>query len=341
MKTLVTGANGLLGANVVRELLQRGRQVRVFVRKGSDLRSLQGLAIEMSYGDLLDEESVNKAVKGCDHVIHAGGRTPDCHSSFEDYLRVNVKGTQNVVRAVERFHVQRMVYVSSCCVFGGGTQEEPGTELSEFTGFRFNSGYINSKYIALQWVLAEVEKKGLPVVVVNPTIMLGPYDVRPTSGEIILRVLRQKYQLFPASGKNFIDVRDAAGATCNALTRGMPGECYLLASENLRFSALFEKINAVFGNTHWKIRVPGSILKCAGLAGNAWRALTRAQVPLTYSNSRQLAVEAYFSGEKALRELGLSVRPIDEAIRDAITWFILNGYLGKGEPERAPLPAVA
>ena len=341
MKTLVTGANGLLGANVARELLRRGHQVKALVRRGSDLRSLQGLPVEMFYGDLLDQESVNQAVIGCEYVIHAGGKTPDHRSPFENYLRVNVTGTQHVVRAVEKSPVKSMVFVSSCCVFGGGSLEEPGTELSEFTGFRYNSGYINSKYLAQQWVLAEVEKKGLPIVVVNPTIMLGPYDAHPSSGEIILRVIRQKYPLCPVSGKNFIDVRDAAEATCNALTRGLPGECYLLASENLSFSALFEKINNVIGNSQWKWHVPGGLLKCAGLLGNAWKAITRTPLPLTYSQSLQLSTEAYFSGEKARRELGLRWRPVDGAIRAAISWLPMDGYLGSIEPLDAPLPAAA
>ncbi|MDX1778712.1 MAG: NAD-dependent epimerase/dehydratase family protein [Thermodesulfobacteriota bacterium] len=341
MKTLVTGANGLLGANLVRELLNRGQQVRAFVRRGSDLRNLQGLNVEFYYGDLLNEESVLEAVSDCDYVIHSGGKTPDYHSSFEDYARVNVTGTKHVVNAVEKAGIKRMVFVSSCCVFGGGSLEEPGTELSEFTGFKFNSGYINSKYLAQQWVLSEIEKKGLPIVIVNPTILLGPYDSRPSSGEIILRVLRQKFQVCPDAGKNFIDARDAAIATCNALTKGIPGESYLLASENLTFRELFERINTVFGNQRWKMMIPGAIIKCAGLLGNAMRAITRWDVPLNFCNSRQLATNSYFSAEKAVRELDLPQHSIDDAINDAISWFAVNGYLGHHQEGEPVFPAAA
>jgi dihydroflavonol-4-reductase len=341
MKTLVTGANGLLGANLVRELLNRGQQVRAFVRRGSDLRSLRGLNVELFYGDLLNEQSVLEAVKGCDFVIHAGGKTPDNHSVFEDYEKVNVRGTMHVVRAMEKVGIKRMVYVSSCCVFGGGSLKDPGTELSEFTGFKYNSGYINSKYVAQQWVLAEIEKKSLPIVIVNPTILLGPYDVNSSSKGIILRMLSKRYQMFPAAGKNFIDARDAAVAVCNALKRGIPGESYLLASENLTFKALYKKITHAFGMPYWHAQIPRAIVNCAGLIGNLVRLLTGKDIPLNYCHSRQLATSAYFSAEKAVRDLGLPQRPVDDAIRDAIDWFATIGYLRPLHPKVTELPAAA
>ena len=340
MKTLVTGANGFLGANLVRELLVRGESVRALVRKGTDIQNLQGLDAELFFGDLLDEGSMLKAARGCTRVIHAAGKMPDYCSDFEEYSRINVAGTRNVVQAAEKAGVQRIVHVSSCCVFGGGSREDPGTELSEFTGFRFNSGYINSKYLAQQWVLGEVERKGLPIVIVNPTMMLGPFGAAAGSGEIILRILKQRYQLCPASGKNFIDVRDAAEAACNALTRGTPGESYLLASENLEFSELFDRVNRISGRQCRQYPVPATVLKCAGMIGNALRKITGKDLPLSYSYARQLASVSYFSGAKAMRELGLPQRSVDEAIRDAIGWFMLSGVIGD-ELKDSPAIAVA
>jgi len=341
MKSLVTGANGLLGSNLVRELIKRGHHVRVLVRHGADLTTLNGLDVEYFYGDLLDEQGLRKACRGCDFVIHSGGKTAGLQTKFPDFSEINIKGTQNVVRAAENAGVRRMVHISSCCVFGGGTMEEPGSELSEFTGFRFNSGYINSKYLAQQWVLSEVEKKGFPVVIVNPTIMIGPYDARPSSGEIILRILRQQFQLCPVGGKNFIDVRDAATATCNALTMGIPGECYLLASENLTFADFFAKVNRISGRSGIRIMIPGGLLKCAGLMGNAFQAMTSQDIALNLVNTWQLASESYFSAEKAVRTLDLPQRPVDYAIQDAITWFANNKYLQPDVMPEPNVPAVA
>ena len=327
MKTLVTGANGLMGSNIVRELLKRDQEVKVLVRPGSDHRSLSGLDIEFFYGDLLDEQSLKPAVNGCDYVIHAAGKVAGELTRFSDFSGPNIKGAQNIVHAAENAGIKRMVHVSSCCVFSGGNMEHPGTELSEFTGFRFNSGYIYSKYLAQQWVLSEVEKTRFPVVIVNPTFLIGPYDVRPTTGDTILRVLKNQVQPCPYGGKNYIDVRDAATGTCNALTMGIPGECYLLASENLSIAEFVDKVNRIYGRPGFRIMLPAAFFKGAGLIGNTVRSLTHRDTAINLVNCQQLITESYYSASKAVRALGLPQRPVDDAIRDAIDWFIANGYL--------------
>lgn len=341
MKTLVTGAGGFLGSNLVRELLRRGHQVRALVRRPEIPETLAGLDVECFEGDLLDAAGLKKACQGADFVIHAAGQLAGSTMQFSDYAAVNITGTRNIVRAAEEAGVSRMVHVSSCCVFAGGSHEHPGTELSEFNGFRLNSGYVNSKYLAQQWVLSEVEKKQFPVVIVNPTIMLGPYDSGPGSGEAILRVLGSPLQLYPGGGKNFIDVRDAAIGACNALTMGIPGACYLLASENLSWKEFFIKVCDIYGLNGLRVPVPRPVMNGAGLIGSAIRALTRYEVSLSLVHSRQLVTESYFTAAKAVRTLALPQHPVDDAIRNAIEWFIANGYLAQGPARRAPVPAAA
>ena len=341
MKTFVTGGTGLLGANLIRELLRRGHQVRALARKGSNLRGIRGLDIELYEGDLSDKQNLYEGCKGFDYVIHAAAQTPGNFTNFTDYIGPNIIGTQNMLGAAERANIERIVYVSSCCVFGGGSKDCPGTELSEFTGFSLDSGYINSKYLAQQWVLSEIEKKRLPVVIVNPTIMIGPYDSRPNSGEIILRLICNQLQFCPSGGKNFIDVRDAARATCNALTMGIPGECYLLASQNLTFAELFEKVYRIYGKADRKISVPGFIMNTLGLTGSFISYLTHQDLKMNYSNLRQLTMKSYFSGAKAVRVLGLPQRSVDMAIHDAIEWFADNNYIKMNASAESLLNAAA
>jgi dihydroflavonol-4-reductase len=157
--------------------------------------------------------------------------------------------------------------------------------------------------------------------------MIGPYDSHPNSGEIILRIIRDQIQFCPSGGKNFIDVRDVDFATCNALTQGITGECYLLASQNLTFAELFEKVNRIYGKTDHHIPVPGFVLNALGLTGSFINYLTHKDIKLNYSNLRQLTMESYFSGAKAVRVLGLPQRSVDTAIRDAIEWFANNNYI--------------
>jgi dihydroflavonol-4-reductase len=190
-----------------------------------------------------------------------------------------------------------------------------------------NSGYINSKYLAQQWVLSEIERKRLPVLIVNPSIMIGPYDSHLLSSDFILRIIRDQIQFCPSGGKNFIDVRDAATAICNALTMGDPGECYLLASQNLTFTELFEKVIRICGKTENIISIPGFILNTLGLSGSLFNYLTHQSLKLNFTNSRQLSMESYFSAAKAVRVLGLPQSSVDRAIYDTIKWLIENNYV--------------
>lgn len=321
MKTLVTGATGLLGANVVRELESRGREVRVMVRHHSSLAALQGTRAEVVYGDIQDPVSLHLAVKDCDTVVHTAANTSQWPVNYSFYEPVNVTGTRNVMNACRDEGITRIVHVSTANSFGPGSKENPGTELSEFSGFRHGSGYVISKYVAQQYVLSEVERSGLPAVIVNPTFMIGPWDVKPSSGRIIGMFLNRKVQFYPPGGKNFIDVRDAAAGVCNALERGKPGECYLLASENLTYLEFITLLNRITGRNPVKIKIPPAPIWLAGMYGSLSERISGKPAPLNQVNARLLKLNNYYTGRKAVTELGLPQNPVENAVRDAIRWF--------------------
>lgn len=327
MRVLVTGANGLLGANIVRELADRGYGVRILAREASDLSGLEGVPFERIIGDILDPESVIRAVEGCDYVIHSAANTSQWPTHFNHYEPVNVTGTKHVIEAVKQQGVKRFVFVSSANAFGNGTKEKPGTELSEFTGFKTGSGYMISKFVAQQFVLSEVERNNLPAIIVNPTFMIGPCDAKPSSGQIIVMGMGKKIQVYPAGGKNFVHVRDAAIATCNALTMGRTGECYLLANENLSYREFFTLLNQVTGETPLLLGLAGWLLKVIGSGGTLFEKIFRKPAPLSLVNARLLCLKNYYSGKKAVEALELPQTPIEDAIREAITWFKANGKL--------------
>ncbi|MBE0648421.1 MAG: NAD-dependent epimerase/dehydratase family protein [Bacteroidales bacterium] len=321
MRVLVTGANGLLGANIVRELVHRGYDVRILARETSDLSGIAGVPFERENGDILDPGSVDKAVEGCDYVIHSAANTSQWPTTYAHYEPVNVHGTQHVIKAVKRLGVKRLVFVSSANAFGNGTMKNPGTELSEFNGFRIGSGYMISKFVAQQFVLSEVERSGLRAIVVNPTFMIGPYDSKPSSGRIILMGMGKKVQVSPPGGKNFIHVGDAAIGACNALTMGRTGECYLLANENMTFREFFALLNRVTGESPSSIGLPGWFLKGIGSGGSLLEKLIRKPAPLSLVNARLLCLGNYYSGKKAVEALELPQTPIETAIREAISWW--------------------
>ena len=325
MKILVTGATGLLGANVVRELESRGREVRVLARKNASLSVLAGTEAEVVQGDITDRTSLRRAMAGCDTVVHSAANTMQWPVHYAFYEPVNVTGTRNVLEVCRDRGISKAVYVSTANTFGPGTIEQPGTELSEFTGLRTGSGYVLSKFVAQQHVLKEVESHQTPVVIVNPTFMIGPYDARPSSGKIILMGWKKRIQAFPAGGKSFIHARDAAVGVCNALERGRVGGCYLLAGENLTYRDFFQKLNRVTGQKPIMITIPSPVLKAAGRLGSLSEQTLKKPAPLNIVNARLLTSGYYYSGKKAVHELALPQTPVENAIQDALEWFTKAG----------------
>lgn len=321
MNVLVTGATGLLGANVLHTLVKRGHRVAALVRKTSDLSALQGLDVEISEGDILDPGSLERATAGRDAVIHAAANTDQWPAQYNHYEAVNVTGTKNVIRACSLNKVKKVIYVSTANVFGNGNLSRPGTELSEFSAFRTNSGYVISKYLAQQWVLSEAERTGLPVIIVNPAFMLGMYDFRPSSGKIVQMGLKKRVRFCPAGGKNFIHAGDAAAGICNALTHGIPGECYLLANENMTYRKFFTMLNEMTGHSGTPFVIPRWAILLAGRAGSLFEKLGVRGIPLTLPNAKMLVLDNYYSARKAREELDLPQTPVTQAISDAIEWL--------------------
>jgi dihydroflavonol-4-reductase len=229
-KVLVTSADGMLGSNLVRELLAREYSVRALVQPGRSPKTLDGLNIELVHGDVLNIEDIESAILGCDYVIHAAASTSIWPARSRTVYDVNLEGIMNVVWAATAAKIKRLVHVSSANVFAAGNKLLPGNEFGDFNGDKYGLDYINSKYDAQKVVLKAVHC-GLDAVIVNPTFMIGPYDSSKGSNSIILALVKGKILANPPGGKNFICAKDAATAICNALTMGRSGECYILGNQ--------------------------------------------------------------------------------------------------------------
>lgn len=319
MKVLVTGATGLLGNNLVRELLEQGYEVICFLRDSSSMVALESLDVEIVRGSLLDEEAIINALDGCEVLIHAAAKTKQFPVSFKYYQEANVTVTKKLIAAAKSKGINKLIYVSTANVFGPGTKEQPGTEWSDFSHFHLGSGYINSKYLAQEIVMMEVEKNGLPAVVVNPTFMLGGNDYQPSSGQLILHVLRNPIVFYPAGGKNFVDVSDVAKGIINSIDKGKVGESYLLGGENLTYREFFEKVLKIHGKNKGLIELNSQLLKTAGRFGDLVSFIK--PIPLNSVTATLLSNDNYYSSEKAIKELDMPQTPIDKAIKDALDFF--------------------
>ncbi|GAB3271033.1 SDR family oxidoreductase [Larkinella harenae] len=323
MNVLLTGATGLLGIHVAGELIRQGHAVKALYRslpkRMDELPWFKN--VDWVKGTLISQSNLESLVQDCQAVIHAAARTDPYPTQLSAYYETNVTGTEYLIEAVRRKTDTRLVYVSTAAVFRPGSLATPATEESPYAFKLMASGYIASKYQAQLRVL-EAVRQGLDAVVVNPTFMLGPYDFKPSSGAVVQYARQNRLILHPgAGGKSFIDVRDAARATVNALQLGKTGECYLLANENLTYDQFFTLLVQLSGKPKTVVPIPASWIQLAGRMGSTAERLFRRGLPMNRINATLLTQDNYYSGEKARRDLHMPRSPVSQAIEEAMHWF--------------------
>ena len=328
MEVLVTGPDGVLGSNLVRELLSRDYKVSVLLEPGKDPITLKGLPIQSFYGNILDKEALDKAFAGKEVVLHCAASTSMFPARSEIVNRVNIEGTQNIIDAVLKHKVSRMIYVGTANSFGNGTTlDNLGKEGNPYNSAKFGVDYMDSKHKAQNIVLNAVKEQGLPAIIVNPTFMIGPYDSRPSSGAMILALHKGKVPGYTSGGKNFVAVKDVAFAMANAITMGRVGECYILGNANLSYKQAFE----IIANTiHVKAptrKLTTFIVKSYGALNSFFAKLFNYYPGVTKELSVISCENHFYSVEKARNELQLPQTPIETAIAECFQWFVENGYV--------------
>lgn len=334
MEALVTGANGFIGAALARTLLEAGHRVRVLVRPKGDRRSLEGLAVETVEGDVRDRGSILAAVKGCGWVFHTAALyqlwTPDKATLYAS----NVEGTRNVLEAAWEVGVERVVHTSTVGVFPPSRSGQPISEEAEGTVDQVCGDYKRSKFLAEAEARA-LARRGLPVVIVNPSAPVGPGDWKPTpTGRIIVDYLNGKMWAYVATGLNIIGVEDVALGHLRAAERGRPGERYILGHENLTLRQIFAILAGVSGIPAPRVKVPRGVVLPLGHVSQ-WVAEhvtgRPPQIPLDAARMAQHFM--FFENRKAREELGIRPGPAQDALVRAAQWFAAQGYV------RAPVAA--
>ncbi len=326
MKILVTGADGLLGNNLVRELLSRNHEVNVILLPNSPTQSLEKLNINRFYGNILKPQDIEKAIQGCDAVIHAAANTNIWPSRSEMIRRVNVEGTQNIIDACLKAKIKRLVYIGTANSFGFGSKEKPGNEQLPYQSAKYGLDYMDSKLEAQRIILKAVKEQGLPAITVNPTFMLGPYDTKPSAGALILAIYEQKVPGFAPGGRNYVSVKDAAIAMANGLTKGKIGESYIVGNINLSYQEMFTLVAKIVNVKPPKIKIPSLFIKIYGMIGSAYGNLLKKAPTVSYPMAQISCDEHYFNPQKARDELGLPQTDIETAILESFTWLKENGY---------------
>jgi dihydroflavonol-4-reductase len=330
MTVLLTGATGLVGANLAHLLCSQGEKPRLLVRERSDRRGLAGLAYEEARGDILDAASLREALRGVKQVYHAAGTVRFDPFSRQDLSRINTQGTRNVLEAARAAGVRRLVLVSSVAAVGHGTLDAPADEHTPFN-YAGDNPYHQSKREAEALALA-ASGPDLEVLCGNPGYVVGPYDVRPSSGELLLYVARGLTPAYPSGGINVVNAGDVAAGLQLIMQKGQPGQRYILGGENLTYREFLTLIAEEAGVRPPFVPMPGLLLQGAGKLGDVVGRLSPDLFRFVNTAFLQaLTLPAYQSSARAMRELGYRPRPVRLGIREALRWFQEEGMLARDQ----------
>jgi dihydroflavonol-4-reductase len=330
MKVLVTGATGFVGANVARALEASGHRVRALVRAGSSTLTIEDTGFETAPGDIRDREAVARALRGCDGLVHCAAMYTFWARDPRMLYAVNVSGTKVVLEEALKAGVERCVYTSTVSTVhipkGGLGTEEVAASPKELVGH-----YKRSKYQAEQEALG-LAKRGLPVVVVNPTTPIGPWDAKPTpTGRMVLDFIRGRIPAYVNAGMNVVDVEDVAAGHVLALERGKPGERYLLGNRNMTLAQVFKALEELTGRRAPRVKLPTWMVVAAGYVDELVEGtLLRREPAIPVEGLKVSRKPMYVDCAKAVEELGVPQSPVEGALGKAVSWFQEHGYHSRG-----------
>jgi dihydroflavonol-4-reductase len=314
----VTGASGHIGGNLVRTLLEQGRRVRVLVRR--DNRALEGLGVERIAGDVLDADSLKAFCRGAEVVYNLAAHITILRDDPRA-MEVNVRGPRNVGRACLAAGVKRLVHFSSVHALKDHPLDEPITETRALADDSVRLVYNRSKAEG-ERALAHMQGAGLEIVTLNPTGVIGPFDMKLSPmGELIQQLATGRMPALVNAGYDFVDVRDVVASAITAEAYGTSGERYLLSGHYIHFSEMAKLIAAVTGvrppwftSPMWLARLSAPFATAVAMALNQRPKVTSASLEVLRGNKD-------IRHDKASAELGHHPRPMEETIADTIAWM--------------------
>ncbi|MFP5235932.1 MAG: hopanoid-associated sugar epimerase [Acidobacteriota bacterium] len=327
MRIFLTGATGFVGHHVARALADQGAQLRLLVRKTSNLANLEGIAGDTHVGDLAQPDTLRPALERCDAVVHVAAdyrlwiRDPDT------MYRANVDGTRELLKLAREAGVRRVVYTSSVATMafrkdGIVVNEDTPVSIGDMVGH-----YKRSKFLA-ELEAIKAAQAGQQVMILNPTTPIGPNDAKPTpTGRIFVDFLNRKFPAYVDTGLNLVDVSEVARAHVLALTQGTPGRRYILGGENLTLKQILDKMSAITGIPSPTVEIPFAIAATYAFFEEWITGRIRGKEPrATLEEVRMGRKKMFASSARAQQELGFRILPVYPAMRAAIEWFRAHGY---------------
>ncbi|HNV86580.1 MAG TPA: SDR family oxidoreductase [Candidatus Omnitrophota bacterium] len=331
MKVLVTGGTGFIGSTLIRHLIAAGYAVRVLVRQKKVGFLLENLDVEIAEGDVTYPHAVEKAVQGCAVVFNLASLYafyPFWMKAPKAIYEINVGGTVNMLAASLKYGVERFIHTSTIATINAGPR---GSRVDETTGFdsRGASHYARSKYLAEQEVLKFCQR-GLPAVILNPAIVIGERDLKPTpSGDVIVKFLNGNYPGYFETLWSVADADDIARAHIAAIRRGRTGERYILSnSEHHSMREIFRRLENLTGVKAPRFKIPYPLLLCFTYLEEAFSHFVLRRKPLMPTEGVKFCrMSLVYDNTKAVRELGFASTPFEETLGKAVSWYRKNAYI--------------
>lgn len=325
---LVTGGTGHLGNVLIRALHQQGERVKALILPGEDTSSFESLPVEWVPGNVLDIDSLKKAMEGVDYVYHLAGIVNVARGNRRILEAVNVGGTRNVLRACREQGVKRLVYTSSIHALADMPHGITIDEKIPISPEKAMGSYGKSKARATLEVLAAA-REGLDAVVVCPTGVIGPYDFKQSAmGRLLGFLLGRTFLPVPVGTYNFVDVRDIADGEIKACRRGKSGEVYLLGGEQVSVGEYGKIVSYYTGKKVHLSYLPGWLCKVGAFFNEVFHYRSRSMPIFTLEALEILQSNCRVCCRKAEKVLGFRHRPLGDTVRDTILWFKQYGEKG-------------
>jgi dihydroflavonol-4-reductase len=329
MKAFVTGSTGLLGNNLVRELLEHGFEVRALVRsRAKASKTFAGLNVEIIEGEMENVPGFAKSLEGCDVLFHTAAFFREYYEPGDHWpmlKRINVDATIQLLEAAERAGIKRAVHTSSSGTIGTKPNGEYGDESTVIPLESTSNLYFRSKVECDTAIATFLKSHKLEVMTILPGWMFGPGDAAPTnSGQLVLDFLGRKLPGILDGGTTIVDARDVAKGMRLAAQSGKNGEKYIIAGNFISLEQIFLGIEKASGVPAPKRRLPNALVLMIAHITGFYAHLSRTRPMMPVEGVKAMQAKTGANSSKAVSEFGLSFRPIEETLRDTVTWFRSN-----------------
>ncbi|MFC1599369.1 SDR family oxidoreductase [Candidatus Omnitrophota bacterium] len=332
MKVIVTGAAGFLGKTVLKHLLDAGHSVKALVRSKAQVDAIKEMDVQVVKGDILRPASLERAIEGCEVVMHLASIYtfyPWWDSKASALYKINVEGTRRLLEMSLKNGIKKFIFASSVASIGKRRDGKPSNEETIFNGWHRPSHYARSKLLA-EYEVLKFCAQGLPAVILNPAIIIGQGDAKPTpSGEIILNFLNRRYPFYIDCRLCVADVDDVARAFVSAIQKGRSGHRYILCNKkSYRLDEILKILESIAGIPRPGIKIPYRVLHLLACLEELFSFLVFKKKPLISSEGVRFCNESLaVQNKKAQNELDYGETSIEETFAKSVNWYKENGYV--------------